>query len=597
MGSEFLLADEPLKEPSHCCEHESKVSTEMAKSIKTIFFFGQWASKNGTFFIAIGLGAASLIWMCYCFASLYLLTGGALGKFSASAILLVSACCGVTLSLAIERNKRILVALFVLLIPIVSGIIVGLLFDTSIDGQEYHFQAIYALASGWNHYYEPFKLPADLKGFYETLWTTHYPRASWLVSAVEVATGIPLEAAKGTNLSLIIASAGLTAGVMLRLGLRPLLAVSLGLIAAANPVALGQVFTNMNDGVLASCLLVFLALSILWILFQDRLALLSLAPLMAFVANLKFSAVPLLAAFAAAVCAVQWFQNRKLLAKTFMHLLIFGIIAVVGFGFSPYVQNALRYGHPFYPVMGQTNVDIMAANTPSAFLGQSGVKNFVISLFGKTDSGYVGSPQLKIPFTLTGLEIRASGGPDVRVAGFGPLFSSAMVLSAFAILFLLLQGEWPIATRASFAVGAYLLLLGCAFPQGWWARYVPFVWLVPVLFSFGASFGSGKAVKLISVLIATTLGANAALAFAAGCWLAWKRDRAAQLQIRALSDRSTPICVYFGLAQSRVIHLRAHQIHVNILPGPPPGGTCVADEIASYGPDRNGGAICSCRLE
>jgi hypothetical protein len=568
----------------------------MIKPIKTASF-SPWASTNGTFFIAIGLGAASVIWMCYCIASLYLIAGGALGSSSARAILLLATCCGVTLSLATKHNQRVLAALFVLLIPILSAIVAGLLFDTSIDGQEYHFQGISALASGWNHYYEPFKLPADLRGLYETLWTTHYPRASWLVSAVQVASGIPLEAAKGANLALIMASASLAAGVMLRLGLRPLLAISLGLIAAANPVALGQVFTNMNDGVLASSLLVFLALSILWILFQDQLALLSFAPLMAFAANLKFSAVPLLAAFAAAVCVVQFFLNRKLLAKTFMHLLIFGSIAVLGFGFSPYGQNALKYGHPFYPVIGQSNVDIMKANTPSDFVGQSGFRNFIVSLFAKTDAGYVGSPQLKVPFTLTGLEIRASGGPDVRTAGFGPLFSGAIGLSALAILFLLIQDDWPIATRVSFAIAAYLLLLGCVFPQGWWARYVPFVWLVPVLFSFGTSFGSNKTVKVISVLIATTLGINASLAFGAGVWLALKRDRAAKVQIRSLSDRSMPICVYFGLAQSRIVHFRAHQIHVNILPEPPLASACVADEIAGYGPDRSGGAICGCQLE
>jgi len=557
--------------------------------------FNSWASANWAFFVAVGLGAASVIWTCYCVASLYLIAGGALGSFSARTILLLALCGGVAFSFLTRPGLRPLAALCIGLIPISSAVVVGLLFDTSFDGQEYHFQGIAALASGWNHYYEPFRLPADLTGLQQTPWTTHYPRASWLVSAVQVASGIPLESAKGANLALIVAGASLSAGTMLRLGLQPLLAIIFGLLAAANPVALDQVFTNMNDGVLASCLLIFVALSLLWIVCRDRLALLCLAPLMAFALNLKFSAVPLLAAFAAAACILQFLLNRKLLARTFVSLLVFGCVAVLGFGSVPYGQNALRYGHPFYPVMGQANVDIMKANTPSAFAGQAGFKTFMISLFARTDAGYVGLPELKVPFTLTGLEVRASGAPDVRLAGFGPLFSGAIALSALATLLLCLRGDWPVVTRLSFSFAAYLLLLASVFPQAWWARYVPFVWLVPVSCLVGMSLGTHKSVKVIAVLIATALGVDAALAFGANVWLTFKRDRAARAQIATLSQQAAPICVYFGSADSRVVHFRAHQIRVKILGEPQPA--CMSEEIASYGPDRNGGAICSCQSE
>lgn len=563
--------------------------------MRTLSNFNSWASANSAFFVAVGLGAASVILTCYCAASLYLVAGGSLGSFSARTILLLALCCGVAFSLAAGPGRRPLAALCIAFIPVSSALVAGLLLDTSFDGQEYHFQGIIALASGWNHYYEPFRLPTDLTGLQETLWTTHYPRASWLVSAVQVASGIPLESAKGATLALVLASASLSAGTMLRLGLRPSLAIIGGLLAAANPVALDQVFTNMNDGLLASCLLIFIALSVLWVVFRDRLALLCLAPLMAFALNLKFSAVPLLAAFAAAACVLQFVVDRKLLARTFAYLAIFGCVAVLGFGSVPYGQNALKYGHPFYPVMGQSSVDIMKVNTPSAFVGQAGVKSFIISLFAKTDAGYVGQPELKVPFTLTGLEIRASGAPDVRIAGFGPLFSGALALSALAALLLLLKRDWPVISKSSFAFAGFLLLLALVFPQGWWARYVPFLWLVPAFCLVGMSPASRRPVKVIAVLISLALGVDAGLVFATNIWLTFKRDRAAQAQIAALSRQSTPICAYFGAADSRVVHFRAHQIRVKILPEPP--AACVAEEVASYGPDRNGGAICSCQAE
>ncbi len=51
------------------------------------------------------------------------------------------------------------------------------------------------------------------------------------------------------------------------------------------------------------------------------------------------------------------------------------------FGWSPYVLNFVRFGHPFYPLMGAGAADIMAGNTPEALTGLSRGGRSVLAVF------------------------------------------------------------------------------------------------------------------------------------------------------------------------------------------------------------------------
>ena len=87
--------------------------------------------------------------------------------------------------------------------------------------------------------------------------------------------------------------------------------------------------------------------------------------------------------------------------------------------------------------MGTQAVDIMQqsassgfSNTPAALRDMSPVERFFFSLFSETHSGFETGPHLKVPFTVSVSEIRTVGGVDVRLGGFGPFFSGAILLAA-----------------------------------------------------------------------------------------------------------------------------------------------------------------------
>src|SRR6185295_7206780 len=102
------------------------------------------------------------------------------------------------------------------------------------------------------------------------------------------------------NLVALAASALTVAGLLGKLGLSwPRLAV-LTAVAALNPITCAQLFTRMNDGLLASFMLIFIVGVVLWVARDDRKAFWLAAASMVIALNLKFSAVPIFALFCAA---------------------------------------------------------------------------------------------------------------------------------------------------------------------------------------------------------------------------------------------------------------------------------------------------------
>ncbi len=119
---------------------------------------------------------------------------------------------------------------------------------------------------------------------------------------------LPLETTKSLNIVALIASGLVVAGALGRLSLSwPRIAV-LTAAAALNPITGAQLFTRMNDGLLASCMLIFVVAIVLWIAFEDRRAFWLAAASMIVALNLKFSAVPAFVPCAAAVIGAFLFE-------------------------------------------------------------------------------------------------------------------------------------------------------------------------------------------------------------------------------------------------------------------------------------------------
>ena len=478
-------------------------------------------------------------------------------------------------------------------------LITGLLHDTSIDGQHYHFQAIYALAEGWNPIHgnaEPAVIGDPI-----TLWAVHYPRGGWDFAALLMAAGFPLAMGKVLNLMALLAGTAILAGALCRFGFSWLFAALLTVVAVLNPIVLSQLFTAMNDGLVGLCILIFTAGLVMWARDKDKLALAAALAAMILALNLKFSAIPMFVILCAFACAGIFFtRGLRPAIGAAIPLLASAVMAIVVLGWSPYMQNLLDHGHVFHPIMGPNAVDIMSGdvpalnNTPEVLEGMSAIERFFYSLFSETHSGYAETPHLKLPFSLSPQELRAAGGVDVRLSGFGPLFSGIFLLAITAAAALIARPRW----RSSPALWLLLISTGMMFsvivmPQSWWARYVPQFWFVPVGIAAAALAADSLLSQLLGGLIAAVMLFNAMIVGAAGLWLTAQRGAEATAQIDAMKAAGEAYCVYPDMVQSRIYLMREAGLSIRYQPAE--AISCAEpEEIAGYGPDRFGGAICAC---
>ena len=540
-----------------------------------------------------GLGVLTVPLAIYIFTSLYLLLGQSLTAVSAQVIVLASIVLASSVVFALAPAPRSAAVAAVLAIVLLLPLLAGLINDTTLDGQEYHFQAVHAIAAGWNPYYERVTFPEVIRAFEPTIWITHYPKSSWMVMATSVAAGLSSESAKYIGLAFAVAAGALSASLLFRIGLPVIPSLLAGLVAAANPIAFAQLLTRMNDGVLGQCMLLFIVLICFWLVYKEKWALFAALLLMAFSLNLKFSAVPYFVALSAlATLAAGWFFGVRAGFHVACVLLAGGIVSMFLLGSAPYLQNVWHHGHPFYPVMGSDAVDIMAINTPAFLEESSRPAAFLFSLFAETHSGFATLPSLKIPFSFTPEEVRFSGGPDARIGGFGPLFSGAIVLAALTAVSMLARKSLSRTSVFALVAAAVVIVVSMIFPESWWARYVPQLWLAPVAVAVAALVSQSRLSRGLAYGILGVMAVNSMLVLASSVYLAQKRHSAVYEQIERMAADPNDWRVYFGQAQSRLLLMR--DANVRVTPsGVPLAQSCErVQELASYGPDRHGGEVC-----
>ena len=426
-----------------------------------------------------------------------------------------------------------------IMIFIVIILCVGKLYDLTVDGNSYHKLAIGCLKNGWNPIYQKVEdfntdkgniFDIDSVNSRNFLWVNHYTKGPWIFSAVVYAFTGNIETGKSlTLLMMYIMFSFLFEYLSKKTNI--IISIIVPLLLTINPITIVQMFNYYEDGLLGlSVFILIYSLIAITDKEYDKDELWSkffiLACSIIICINIKFTGL----AFSGLFCLtfyIYWLvesyrnEERKEFLKKLKLLTIFYFVVVVIsvciLGFSSYVKNTFENGHPFYPLYGDGKVDIITTMQPNYFSEIGTLKKFCISIFSKsenicysydTDSN---KATLKIPFTYSEEELSNFKIPDIRIGGFGPLFSAIFIMSIITIIILIvkciIKKEYKILVPISLILGCVFLLI-CIVEGSWWARYTPYLYIIPIISILYLLTNKSKLINIAGIILSLIILIN-----------------------------------------------------------------------------------------
>jgi hypothetical protein len=206
--------------------------------------------------------------------------------------------------------------------------------------------------------------------------------------------------------------------------------------------------------------------------------------------NSKFTGLVYLCFFMAAGGIYILIKQRRLFRKYLIIQSVSLISGILIFGWNPYITNTICRGNPFYPMLGSAKYPGLSAmgqdpielyETPYNMRGKDRFTRLAYAIFGRPGAqpAFPGQDAtLMWPFDIGWKDFSIYYFHDVRISGFGPLFSGALLLSLFLLVFVLYYLK----------TGRIFLILLCAAivlsvlisTHTWWARYGPQLWFLPL---------------------------------------------------------------------------------------------------------------------
>jgi len=468
-------------------------------------------------------GAAILLGF-FCFAQL-----GALLSFSAGwrvspwvapAALLLAMAAGDWLARreGLRGWARIAPPAVALAVAGVSLCLAAAFFDLSWDGLWYHQTAIYQMAHGWNPLRDPMhEFPRHLQDA-----VRHYAKGTWYVALTLFETTGKIEWAKAGPWMALGAMFLAVFAAAIDCGARRRTAATIAALVSLNPVVVCQLASYLVDGIAISCLACFVAAQFRC-LRRPSLLVYAVAILSAICSiDAKLTGLVYLCFFSAAGGLYVLIARRDLLKRYVAIQLAAIFLGVAVFGFNPYVTNAVHRGHPFYPWLGTAAYPGLSQRgqdpaeryeTPRNMMGRNRFVRFAYGIFGRPGSQpFFQGPdaQLMWPFDVGWRDFQMFKFHEVRISGFGPLFSGALLISLLLLGAALVRPGIPRVVVVLLA-GAVVasLLVGI---HMWWARYGPQLWWLPIVAVMAALAVPGwRAVRWAAWGLAALLLVNAAL--------------------------------------------------------------------------------------
>lgn len=454
--------------------------------------------------------------------------------------------------------KTVLYGLVTIIVSLLWG---AFYFDLSWDGQWYHQAAVYALAEGWNPVAEPLRAFNNHNDFS----IQHFPKLVWYYSAAVTSTFGKMEWGKSIQVLVFFMATATLWDVLRDLGFSRRRSIIAVILVSVCPVVWSEITTYLVDGMLYLFLLVFSGSAMAWIRSRRKVYLGLIVLSAVWAINMKFTGVVFIGVSTFFISIYLLIKKQALFTR-FAALTIGAVmLALFFFGFNPYVTNTVQRGHPLYPIMGtkaypsvyeQTGKDSNEElETPKNLMGKTGWYSFLYTSFsrpGNAPYNDTENAELLFPFSLSLKDWKAYEFHETRTAGFGPFYGVMLLLSIAVIFLLFTLSSRSIRLPLLLSVASIIVSLLLS-PHFWWPRFLPQLWLlpvIPVLFLLLKArtpghrlFALGCAVFIIiNGLIVLTVHMN------------WETRSSVQLrrQLNRLANAKQPIEVFYGAFQYSV---------------------------------------------
>ncbi|MCE5231252.1 hypothetical protein LLG95_16875 [bacterium] len=435
------------------------------------------------------------------------------------------------------------------------------IYDVSYDGQNYQMETTIQLARGWN----PFR--GGLPDTVQTTWYINYsPKAAALTgAAVYLVTG-RIETDKTFNFVLLAASLLAVIATLIRLfpTWGPVRIGVIGLLAALNPICIVEVFTTYVDTQIASMLTIMIAMGLMLFATESGPIYLLYAMAVLILFHIKIPAVVFACLIGGLLVVALFVAGRRAVAYRLCAVSVgIAIFAIAAIGYNPYITNIRDKGHIFHPFFGKhayVNTPMFhEGNRPANFKNINRLQRFGMSVLSRTSNIYsVGNARIKWPFLIYEDELRDIKGTDLRIGGFGPLYSGALILS----LVILALAAWK-SRRMALAGGIFmvaLLFVALVHPDAWWGRYVPHLWLIPIAALVLSQACPSRPVQWTGWVLAGILLYNVYLMMDVNWKFRVEASRTIRRQMWELADKKKPVEAWFGLYQSNRIRFDEFKI-------------------------------------
>ncbi len=460
----------------------------------------------------------------------------------------------------------LLTAALILLITTFSAclFVSGKVYDTSYDGQAYHQEAVFLLKNGWNPVYTVLETQATAN--LET-WLNHYPKGVWLIaSGIYELTG-NIEYGKVFSIYAGLIALSFCLVSIYKVQINWAIKILGILVLVFNPILVYQSLSYYLDGIVVSLLLTLCAISFKIYRDKDKSLFIPFFFTSVILMNTKLSAPVFAIIMIGVVIILCWLSNRFNLALRFTKFTTLAILTGVFFvGFNPYVINFAKNGNPLYPALGRGAIDYVPTNTPENYWGMRPPFRLMSSIFAPSTllKGKGQTVPLKVPFTFSASELETFRETNAKTGGFGPLFSGMFILSFILFSFYLLSRNVSKRQKGSaLLITLSLLGLGAVVPTSSVARYVPFVWWIPILLALIYASSHYKFANVGTYIILLLAGINIALV-ALSYYpynIAQSNKLEGQLEALASAQSDKPIMINTEQFGSTKIKLSAHNIY------------------------------------